>query len=1040
MRVLAGPGTGKTETLARRFAYLLATGRASEEEIVLLTFSRRAAADVRARVEAHLGRSHGALRIKTFHSFCLALLRDNAALAGLSPAFQVLSAFKGWLVARLACRRCSLPGPLERGKQSFAFLTEAQSLIETLKQCGISAPAFEAAVRAEPCPPELRALAAIYSRFEEILRDIGTLDLCDVVSKAAELLESARDHPRLLQIRYLLVDEYQDTNPMQSRLLRALALRVGRGKDGRPNLCVIGDPDQSIYRFRGTTAENLLRFHETFPLSEGGDVRLNESYRSVPEVLEVARALNRLYRDGEAPIPGARRARAGEDAVQTVSEDTLDNEAFFVVRRIVALLADEAARPRFNPGDIAILCRSVETSARSIEMALRGYGIPHDVAGAAGFFRHPLVRLAVSAVHYLAGKDPEAALARVLASRSLGLDSRRLRQCRSRAREAGLPMPLGYFRFQDAFQTAPERQALTRFLTEADRLRELAATMTLDEVVYEVFRLTRVFEHLSRADAEARAAARSVARFHAMAREYEEIARFEGRGDDGRPLLHRFADDIDQAARRFADETEAEADAGASGADAVRILTVHQSKGLEFRAVFVVGLNEGVFPVPAKDGLLVKRSDLVPLLRKLTADPLPWPETREEHLREERRLAFVAATRAKDRLFLSRAMRDDAELTPSTLFLTASAALPERARLERPYAKGASEIASLSEALTRHEVEVFLRRLVTEAPNRDLLAERLSSLNETLPEGARIDLPYVRGALLYRRRDDGRVSLPDRLSLSATSLRTFLECPRKFFYRYLLSVKMKETFRASLGTFLHAILEIFHRRHSTLDPKLAKAYERELHEIVDSHFSETREHFPSLTEADTALAIARQLVPAYVAEECGRAEGRKVIAVEERIAFEIAGQTIEAKIDRVDQGPQGIEIVDYKTTPDPKAKLETALKREFLPEDDEKQATNFQLPLYWFALDRRRSISASALTVYYLRRDTPDGPALKRARLAIAREPGAKSVTEKELDLAFNRIVATIGRIREGDFRPDPAEPAQCRDRCEFYDICYLRS
>ncbi|MBI1848703.1 MAG: UvrD-helicase domain-containing protein, partial [Planctomycetes bacterium] len=331
-RILAGPGTGKTETLARRFAYLLATGRANEGEIVLLTFSRRAAIEVRGRVAKRLGSSHGALRVTTFHAFGQLLLRDNAALAGLSPNFDVLTPFKGWLVVRLAAERAKLPPTFERVRRSPTLHAEAQRLVSALKQCAISPKRFEDAIRGEHSSFELRTLAAIYTEYERLLGEIDTVDVDDLVGRAVHLLESADSGAlRLAPIRYLLVDEYQDTNPMQARLLAALATRVAKAADGRTNLCVIGDPDQSIYRFRGTTAENLLHFDRAFPLSDGGDVHLTESYRSVPEVLETAAALNRLYRRGDAPVSHTRRPSGGVQSVQSVREDTAPNEAFFIV-------------------------------------------------------------------------------------------------------------------------------------------------------------------------------------------------------------------------------------------------------------------------------------------------------------------------------------------------------------------------------------------------------------------------------------------------------------------------------------------------------------------------------------------------------------------------------------------------------------------------------------------------------------------------------------------------------------------------------------
>jgi ATP-dependent exoDNAse (exonuclease V) beta subunit len=516
-----------------------------------------------------------------------------------------------------------------------------------------------------------------------------------------------------------------------------------------------------------------------------------------------------------------------------------------------------------------------------------------------------------------------------------------------------------------------------------------------------------------------------------MAREYESVERAAGRKRD-ESLLRRFAGDLDDAARRFADETEAEPDD--DDADAVRLLTVHQAKGLEFRAVFVAGMSEGSFPLPIPSGPLVRPAELAPLLRRITSAPLPWPESREEHLREERRLAYVAATRARDRLFFTRAARTHDDVAESPFFAALRAALPAEAALDNPYGRsdGGGD-PSKPDALTRQEIEFWLRRRVTSAANRDDLARRIGAWNASLPADRRLDADYVTGARRFERANDRAVALPDSLRLSATSLRDWLACPRRFFYGHLLDVETEETFSASFGSFVHEVLEAFHRRHASLSPGERAAYEKEILEIAEERFVESREAFPTEMEARAALAIARDILPDYVADEVGRALGRTTLWVEERLAFDLDGHAIEAKIDRVDRVADGYEIIDYKTSA--AALMEVGLRRMFLPEGD-KPPSNFQLPLYWLALEKSKGVKAAALVVHYVRARTSEGKP-KRARLAIRPERDKKGLSFEDLEAAARAIRSTIGEIRRGVFEPKPVDPSQCREQCDFYGVCY---
>lgn len=591
MLVLAGAGSGKTRVLTARIARLLAEGHARPAEILSLTFTNKAAGEMRERIERHTGAAAAGMWSGTFHSIGARLLRRHAHLVGRTPAFTIYDEDDMLsLVKRV----------MERARVSSAALTAkvVLSSISDAKNALVSAHEYRELAR----DPMTVAIAGVYAELEVDLERANAVSFDDLLVLPVRALEA---HPPLRealqrQFRFLLVDEYQDTNRAQYHLVRLIG-----GAHG--NVMVVGDEDQSIYGWRGADIRNILDFERDFP--GAAVVRLEENYRSTPQILSVANAAISANTERRGKTLRATRP-AGESVAVMRTLDERD-EAEFVLQTVL----DRTTRGSSARSECAVLYRT-NAQSRVFEDACRRFGIPYRLVGAVRFYDRREVRDLIAYLKLIANPSDDEAFRRAIAVPRRGVGDATLALIEAAARERGRGM---FDTLRDdalAVNLRPAvRQALDSFVALIVRLRDAARDSAVDEL------LRQLIVDIG----------------------YEALLRAEG--PEGIDRLDNVRELVAGAAEVVADELgevgltpldhflqQATLMAGTDlldpSADAVTLMTMHNAKGLEYPVVFVTGLEDGLFP-----------------LARASESP--------SALEEERRLFYVGVTRAERTLFLT---------------------------------------------------------------------------------------------------------------------------------------------------------------------------------------------------------------------------------------------------------------------------------------------------------------------------------------------------------------------------------------------------
>jgi DNA helicase-2/ATP-dependent DNA helicase PcrA len=583
--VLAGAGTGKTRVLTTRFAHILLTGRAFPNQVLAVTFTNRAAREMRDRVGALLGRPVEGLWLGTFHALCARMLRRHAEQAGLRSNFTILDMDDQLRLLKQVMEAARID--LKRWPPQ-----SLMAVIQRWKDRGLAPARLTAADDTDFANGAAREL---YEAYQARLRTVNATDFGDLL---LHMTEALRNHPDILaqyhrMFRYILVDEYQDTNLVQYLWLRLLA-------QGHKNICCVGDDDQSIYSWRGAEVENILRFEHDFPGAR--IVRLEENYRSTAPILATASGLiaHNEGRLGKTLRPG--RADAFGERVAVVGLWDSDEEARMVGERIESLRRDgEKLR------EMAILVRA-GFQTRAFEERLITLGIPYRVIGGLRFYERQEIRDAIAYMRLVAQPADDLAFERIVNVPRRGIGEVALRAIHEAARAGSLPLTEAAARLVAAGELKGQaRSQLGELLRGFQRWRTLLETdghvvtvaTLLDESGY-----TEMWQRDKSPDAP-------------------------GRLENLKELLRALADFETLAG--FLDHVSLvmENDEAAEG-DRISLMTLHAAKGLEFDTVFLPGWEEGLFP-----------------------NQRALDEGGVKSLEEERRLAYVGLTRARRRAIVS---------------------------------------------------------------------------------------------------------------------------------------------------------------------------------------------------------------------------------------------------------------------------------------------------------------------------------------------------------------------------------------------------
>ncbi|WP_084542528.1 UvrD-helicase domain-containing protein [Buchananella hordeovulneris] len=643
--IIAGAGSGKTRVLTHRVAHLIATGRARPSEILAITFTNKAAKEMRERVEALVGAAARHMWVFTFHAACVRILRREYQAAGLRSSFSIYDAQDA---QRLMAQIVKAMGLDPKRFAPKAFSRRVSDLKNELVTPADFADQVSAA------NPFERHLAAAYAAYDAGLRQAHALDFDDIIMRTVELLTA---HPQLAEkyrrrFRHVLVDEYQDTNHAQYVLVRTL---VGEGPAGQASeLTVVGDSDQSIYAFRGATIRNIEEFEKDYPAAR--TILLEQNYRSTQNILSAA---NRVISRNQGRRAKNLWTQAGAgDKIVLFAADSEYDEARFVVDEIDRLVGGAQARA-LDYGEVAVFYRT-NAQSRALEDVLVRAGIPYRVVGGTRFYERREIKDAIAYLRVIANPDDSVNLRRILnvpkrglgdkAEAALALHAERhgisfggaLAHAVGRAAvsavgaapvtaetitepETGL-VAAAASPVAAALPTPPPVEGLasrTRGqLREFDALLEelraaAAAGVGPAELLDQALDRTGYLAELrASTDPQDQSRVDNLAELHAVAQEYQQR--------ETAPTLADFLERIALVA-----DSDQLPDAQ-TGRGEVTLMTVHTAKGLEFPIVFVTGLEDGTFPHA----------------RSLESDA---------ELSEERRLAYVALTRARQRLYLTRA-------------------------------------------------------------------------------------------------------------------------------------------------------------------------------------------------------------------------------------------------------------------------------------------------------------------------------------------------------------------------------------------------
>lgn len=590
--IIAGAGSGKTRVLTHRTAYLIEEKGINPYNIMAITFTNKAAGEMRERIDQMVGFGAESIWVTTFHSTCVRILRRFADRIGFDTSFTIYDADDQKQVMKDVCKRLEIDTKIYKEKMFLNVISSAKDNLTDPTEFGLSASGDYARQRQ----------AQVYREYQAVLRKNNAMDFDDLIMKTVELLRADVEvlHYYQERFRYIMVDEYQDTNTAQFELIRLLAGKY-------ENLCVVGDDDQSIYKFRGANIKNILNFEKYYP--KAAVIKLEQNYRSTQNILDAANSV--IANNVGRKVKSLWTSQAAGEKIHFKQFDTAYEEADYVARDI-----GKQVREGGSYSQSAVLYRT-NAQSRMFEERFINENIPYKLVGGVNFYARKEIKDLLAYLKTIDNAKDDLAVKRIINIPKRGIGATTINKLQSYADGQELS-------FFEAAKAAAEIPTVGRaalkvqpFVQYIQTMRSKAAFLSISELLRNIIADTGYVRELEAEDTpEADARIENIDEFISKAVAYEESTEV--------PTLSGFLEEV---------ALVADIDEVVEGSDYVVLMTLHAAKGLEFENVYLVGMEDGLFPS----------------YMTITSD------NSEEEMEEERRLCYVGITRAMKRLTITSA-------------------------------------------------------------------------------------------------------------------------------------------------------------------------------------------------------------------------------------------------------------------------------------------------------------------------------------------------------------------------------------------------
>lgn len=843
--IIAGAGTGKTTVITERIKYLILDKNMLPSEILALTFTDKAAAEMEERVDIAMPYGYTQMWISTFHAFCDRILRNDAHAIGLDPSYRLISESESVLLLQKNIFNLELRNFRPLGNPT-KFLDALLTHFSRLKDEDISPKEYLLWAKNQKSDKDefemYLELANSYEKYEELKVKESVMDFSDLISNTLLLFRQRKNILKKYQsqFKFILVDEFQDTNYAQNELAIALA-----GDD--KNITVVADDDQSIYRFRGAAVSNVLQFKKNFPNAE--IVTLKDNYRSTQPILDTAYQLiqhnnpNRLEIvegiDKKLKSHSISPKKEIELIQETRSEDEADK---------IALTIEELAQQKYEYKDIAILVRA-NNHSQLITNALQRHRIPFQFLGPGYLFQQEEIKDLIAYLAFLTNLTDSVSLFRVLSMDIFNIPYIELNYLLNFAKKKNLTLFEALVNVDQSFLAHATKEKLIAFREMAKRHLERSKKDSGGQILYYFLIDSKLFDTLNSANS-----VREERRIQNISKFFDRIKSFETERTDANIFtLYEWL-----SLMLKMQESPRAADIDVRDRNVVNILTIHSSKGLEFKVVFMVNLVSDRFPSR-------ERSEKIPLPSGILKENISSANT-DYHMEEERRLFYVGMTRAKEKLYFTAASYYGTGKRPRKLSPFVYEALPKLKEHEE--VKNRIEQLSLTEVLSSYEK--------TEEKNEERQPLKLS---------------YI----------------------TFSNIQMFDICPLHYKTKVIFNIPTPTAAVQSFGISIHSTL--FHFYKYIMEGQTPSL--KQLIGILKKEW--LSDGYDGKQHEEERFSQGVKILEEFYKTELDKPA--KPLALELSFSFVLKnGVKVFGKIDRVDKKGNGIEIIDYKTGADnPKA-------------------------------------------------------------------------------------------------------------------------